>query len=350
MRKKRRKRGAENFASARDTRKEIVRFEVIENGVARGGGDGMGLISETVFERAGTALEGFDDIGSNEHRAERSVAAGNSLPGEDDVGLDAPMLGGEWFAGATDAGHHLVGDEKNAALAANFGNSRGVAFGRGGRAERGADDGLENKGGGRIRVIFREESVQIVRAGEMTFWKSFLERAVEAEARSDVPPLREKRLIRRASSDVAADGHGAERGAVIALMAGKNAIASGLSFFQMKLADDLDGGFRGFRTAGNEIDAAAFSEIRRSQSEQAGGKLFCLRRMELGCMRKSDLRRLFGHGAADFRDAVTDVDDSGLAGSIEEFAPVGGEDPAAFATDSDGEISVKMARKEGSVV
>jgi len=47
-------------------------------------------------------------------------------------------------------------------------------------------------------------------------------------------------------------------------------------------------------------------------------------------VRESDLRRLLRHGAADFGDTVTDTDYGGLAGSVEESAAVGRDDPATF--------------------
>jgi len=106
--------------------------------------------------------------------------------------------------------------------------------------------------------------------------------------------------------------------------------------------------FGGFGAAGSEIDAAAVTEIRRSQSEQALGKFFSRSGMKLRSMRKSDLRRLLGHGAADFGDSVTDADDSGLAGSVKKAAAVGRDDPATVPTNCNGigflEIAGEKAR------
>ena len=68
--------------------------------------------------------------------------------------------------------------------------------------------------------------------------------------------------------------------------------------------------------------------------------------MELRGVGEGDATRLFGHGTADFLDAVANADDGGLAGGVEVAAAVGGDDPAAFATDSDGIILAKIAGKE----
>src|SRR6266481_7286218 len=109
--------------------------------------------------------------------------------------------------------------------------------------------------------------IEIIRAGDTAVWKILVERAVIAETWCDVSPFGEERLIGRAAGDVAADGHRAEGAAVITLTSRNDAIARGLPAFEMKLPGELDGGFRGFRAAGSEIDAAAGAKIHRGQRE-----------------------------------------------------------------------------------
>jgi hypothetical protein len=91
--------------------------------------------------------------------------------------------------------------------------------------------------------------IKIIRAGYTAVWKTLVERAVVAEAGCDVSPFGEERLIGSAASDVAADHHRAEGTAVITLTSRNDAIARGLPAFEMKLPGELDGGFRGFRSA-----------------------------------------------------------------------------------------------------
>src|SRR5580658_6143380 len=98
----------------------------------------------------------------------------------------------------------------------------------------------------------------------MAFRKYFFKRAVIAKARSDVAPFRKHRLIWRAASDVAADGHRAQCASVIALAARKHAVTRGLPFFQMVLADKFDSRLGRFRTTGRKVNAAASSKIWRS--------------------------------------------------------------------------------------
>lgn len=161
-------------------------------------------------------------------------------------------------------------------------------------------------------------------------------------------PLGQQRRVRGAAGHIAADGHRAKRSAMITLAAREDAEASGLAAFEVKLARELDGGFRGFRAAGSEIDAAIL-EIGRREREEACGEFLRRGRMELRSMGKGELRGLLGHGAADFRDAVADVNDGGLAGGVQEPAAVGGEKPGAFAANSDGKGFAKIARKKRRV-
>ena len=57
--------------------------------------------------------------------------------------------------------------------------------------------------------------------------------------------------------------------------------------------------------------------------------------MKLSHMSEGDLRSLFGHCAADFGDSVTDADDGGLAGCVQQTAAVGSENPGPFAAHRD---------------
>ena len=55
---------------------------------------------------------------AHQHRADRHVAAGQRLGEQHHVGLDVPVLAGEEFSGAADAGLDLVDDEQRAVAAA----------------------------------------------------------------------------------------------------------------------------------------------------------------------------------------------------------------------------------------
>src|SRR5258708_27728542 len=64
-------------------------LDVVEYGVAGGSGDRVSLICEAVLEYPAAAFESVDNALRNENRSERRVAAGDSLPRENEVRLDA---------------------------------------------------------------------------------------------------------------------------------------------------------------------------------------------------------------------------------------------------------------------
>ena len=148
------KRDAEIFCGGSHAIKQLVRFEAVENGVARGRGDRMSLISEAVHEGAGAVFECRDDARGNENRAERRVTAGDSFPHQNHVWLDVPVLRSKRLSGTAHAGHNFVRDEENSVLAADFRDARCVTLGRHRGAESGAADRLEDEGRGFLGVVF----------------------------------------------------------------------------------------------------------------------------------------------------------------------------------------------------
>ncbi len=158
-------------------------------------------------------------------------------------------------------------------------------------------------------------------------------------------PLGEEWLIRGAASNVAADGHGSEGAAVVALAARDDAKSLGRARFEMELARKFDSRFGRFRASGGEVDAA-LGEIGRSEGEEAGGESFGGGGVELRRVGESDLGGLGGHGVGDGLDTMTDADDGGLTRSVEIFLAVGGEDPGAFTADSGGKGFLEIAGEE----
>src|SRR5260370_14414996 len=78
-----------------DTLEELVSFQVIQNGVAGSAGHRMRLIGKAMHESGGAFLKGFRDVRSDQDRAQRRVAAGDSLPGENNVRFHAPVETGK---------------------------------------------------------------------------------------------------------------------------------------------------------------------------------------------------------------------------------------------------------------
>src|SRR5207245_11571269 len=100
----------------------------------------MRLVCEAVHERTRAAFERFDNARGNQHRAERRVTARDSLPHQNQVWLDTPVLNGKRLSGAAHAGHDFVGDEKYPVFAADFGDTWNVTIRRHGSTERRANN------------------------------------------------------------------------------------------------------------------------------------------------------------------------------------------------------------------
>src|SRR3982074_1095494 len=279
----------QGFCNGCNTFDQLVRFKVIEHRVAGCCGYWMCLIGEAMLEDAGAAFECVDCARGNEYRAERCVATGDSLPDENEIGFHVPLLNGKRLSGATHAGHDFVGAQQGLSVSADFRTTRDVAFAGQSGAQSGADDRLKNECGRSFTAWTVEKLFKFVGACEAIF--PVLQRCIRVirKAGADVTPLRKQRLVGGAASDVAADSHGPEGAAVIALPARNHAKALRLAGFEMVLARKFDRRFSGFRTTGCEVDAAPVLEIGRSELQKPGGKFLRRRGMKLRRVRECKL-------------------------------------------------------------
>src|SRR6516165_5249355 len=159
-------------------------------------------------------------------------------------------------------------------------------------------------------------------------------------------PLRHHWRIRGAARNIAADRHGPERAAVIALLPRNNAVAGRLFPLKEILPREFDRGFGGFGASGGKVNASAILKIAWRESEDTRRELLRWLRMELRRVHKRDLTGLGSHRPADFLNAVSDADDSRLAGSVQIPAAAGIENPAAFASHSDRILPTKIPGKK----
>src|SRR5690348_12090619 len=213
--------GAQEFkACGRDASEKIFFGDVVEDGESRGGGNGMRGIGEAVEERAGAAFDGLGDFSGDKDGAERGVAAGDSLPYENDVGFDVPVIDGKVLSCAAHAGHDFVGDQKNAVAAADFGDAREIFGRRRDSAESGAGNGFDKKGGDVFGAKLADFFVEFVGARNAAGGIFEVQRAAVTVAGRDVMRFGQKRRERRAAFYVAGKRESAERSAVIALRAG----------------------------------------------------------------------------------------------------------------------------------
>jgi len=178
------------MARGSDALEQSVVLEIVEDGIASGGRNGMGLIGEPVLKSAAAVFESLRDVRRDDDRAERSVAAGDSLSYQDDVGLDVPVLNSERLAGASHAGHDFVGDEQNLVLAANFSDAWGVVGWRDGCAKSGAHDRFEDEGGDGAGIRSLEKLVEVIGGGKSVFFGGKMLWRVVGKTRSNMAPFR----------------------------------------------------------------------------------------------------------------------------------------------------------------
>ena len=89
-------------------------LEQLDRRERRGAGDRVAAVGRAV----GARPPGLEQFGTGDHRA-KGHARGDALGGQQDVGLDAPVLDRPHLAGPTRARLDLVGDEQDAVLVAD---------------------------------------------------------------------------------------------------------------------------------------------------------------------------------------------------------------------------------------
>src|SRR6185369_13047730 len=110
-------------------------------------GYGVRVVSKSMDQCARTIGNGIHDFGTRDNGTERSVTAGDSLPHDQNVGRDAPMIAGEVCACASETGHDLIGDEESSALGASLGYLGKIGVRRSNGSESCTTDGLKDHGG-----------------------------------------------------------------------------------------------------------------------------------------------------------------------------------------------------------
>src|SRR5712672_4598192 len=113
----------------------------------RRAGEGVREIGMSVLESSRALPDRVDDISACEHRADRLVAAAESLGDGLDVGRDAFLFPRVKRSRAAHAAHHLVQDEQGAVPVADLAHCSEVAFGRRHATGSRSDDGLGNECG-----------------------------------------------------------------------------------------------------------------------------------------------------------------------------------------------------------
>ena len=204
--------------------------------------DGMRFVGVAVREVV--ILEVVGDLLRGGAEAERHIGRGDALGGDQDVGLDAPVIDGKPLAGAAPPGHHFIGDHQHAVAVADFAQARKV-FRRRNENAVGSDDRLKND---RRDIAFVADHVlDVVGAGDVAAGIGVLDGTVVAVGlrREDNACAFAARLHGPAAR-VARGRNRAHRRAVIGAVARNDLGLAG------KHARDFEGRFVGFGPAGGE--------------------------------------------------------------------------------------------------
>ena len=269
--------------------------------------------------------------------AEGDVGGGDALGGGEDVGLDAPVVDGEPFAGAAPAAHDLVGDEEDVVLVAE-----GADFGEplGGRDEDavGSDDGLDDEGGDVVLVL--DHVFEVVGAGDAAGGVGVLDGAlvaVDFGGEDDAAILAGG--LHGPAAGVSGGGDGGVGGAVVGAVAGDDLVLARIH------AGDLEGGLVGVGSGGGEeelveVGGEDFEEELREFGAGGGG-------VEGGGVGEGG--GLVLDGLDDGGVVVAEVDAHELRGEVEEGAAVAVGEGAAVGGDEMGGVPVLLLAP-GSVV
>ena len=301
----------------------------------RRAGERVREIGMAVLEGSRALPDRVDDRAACEHRADRLVAAAQSLGDGLDVGRNALLFPRMQRAGAAHAAHHLVEDEQGAVPVADVAHGPEVTFGRRHASGGGSDDGLGNECGYRVGAEALEFGLQFGSQPRHKISFGFIVALlVIRECRRHVAEGgRQQRRIGFAAPGVSACRQRAECIAMIALATGDEALALRLTAFDKILPRQFDAGFDRFRSAADEVGVG--EAARFVADEQVGQRLRRLRGEKAG-MGISELRRLPGDGLDHARMLMSETGNGSSAGAIENPAAILGNEPHAVAADGLG--------------
>jgi hypothetical protein len=321
---------------------QVLGDDFLQYGSAGGDGDRVSVVGKAVDEGTGAARDGVDDFAGNDDGAERHVSAGDSLAGDDDVRLHAPMIDGEVSAGAPEAGHDFVGDHEESMLPAGFRYGGKVIRRRNGGTDGRSADGFEDEGGD-FGTLGGENGLDF--GGEFFGAAVATVFAPIAIGCADLEGIGKEGQIDFAALAVAGDRHRSQGCTMVGLFAAEEFGATSLADFNLVLASQFQSGFGGFGSARGKEDCAAFKGL-TGKIEDLGGEFFGGFSCELGTVDEFEIRQLLRNRLRNRRVAVSDEVYSGTAGEIEVAVPVLVPDPGTLASGGDGVGLTEGGRNE----
>ena len=217
----------------------------------------MADVGVAVLEGAAAPGESLDDARLCQHRADRLVAAAQSLGDRHQVRHHGFGLAGVQGAAAAHAAHHLVEDQQDAVAVAQLAHAAQVAGCGRDRALGGAADGLGHEGDDVLAAQLFDRRSQLLHQALAILLGTFARQAVAVfVTRRDMGHLDQQRRKLLAPPGVAAHRQRAEGVAVVALAPRDEVAALRLADLDEVLARHLQRRFHGFGAAGDEIHVA----------------------------------------------------------------------------------------------
>lgn len=315
---------AQLLAALRGVFAEVVRLDVVEDGEAGRGRDGVA--AERRGARAGV---GVGDFGRRDERGDRRAVA-EGLGAGHDIRHDVEVLDGKHLARAAKARLDFVGDKERIMLLEDFLHALKVAL----RRHDDAGVALNGLGDERTRVACRARLNEVfdgVRTREVAGVRFFAERAaVAVGVRGEVDAA--DRIFVRAPHLDARDAHAELRAAVQAVPECDNLAVMRVNRSEQQRA------FRGF---GARRAEERFLQVARCDLGEAFGEVDeVFRQINVAdVLQRADLLL---HFLRDFRIAVAAVHDGHAGEAVEVFAPLAVVEVLHLAADDFARMLVKM--------
>jgi len=242
-------------AEASHRGEQVIALDHFLHGQRRGARDRVPDVGVAMLEEPACLGDCGDDLFVHEHRADRLIAAAQTLGDRHQVRCDTLLLDCVQRARAAHAAHHFVGEEKDAVPIADLANAAEVSRHRRHRSGSRADDRLGAEGDHVLTPEPGNGFFQLLRQSRaIRFGRLAGAPVAILVAGRDVRHIDQERCELSTTPLVSADRERAQRVAVIALTPGDEVAALRLTDLDEVLTGELECRFDRFRAARDEID------------------------------------------------------------------------------------------------
>src|SRR5215472_100847 len=242
----------------------------------------MARIGVAVLKDARAVGDGVEDFALHQERADRRIAAAESLSKRHKVGTHAFLLAGMQRARAPHAAHHFIENEQDAVAVADITHAREISGHRGDGTQRGANDRLGNKRDYATAAKLFYLGLELLRQALAISTRGLVDSPPAIfVARRDVMRLDQQRAEGLALLKPSANREGAERDPMIALASSDEVSPLRLAAFDEILSRELKRGLDCLRSAAKEKDMA---DAARGMGDQIISQFLSHPRREKACM------------------------------------------------------------------